>query len=200
MHPAELVAKGAVNGQFLKSISLSYTPHKFPTDHRKGWTGDVDGETGFTAAGNGGENLFIQDPLRWFGQEGARPAGRLFASAWKQCTFGVGDRSVGRCIPPQAAVIDIASRTTDRLIIHVPSGERRSRAQDQRQGSLTGEICCPVHTRVSGPDVISPPLTVSVWNQICHGLSQRSRTVISQFWVRCERLRGEEDQLSKWRV
>lgn len=149
--------------------------------------------------------MFTQDPLGLvptrFGQEGPRPAKRPPASAWKQCAFGPGNRSVGRYIPPKAAVIDIVSRATDRPTIHVPSGERRSRAQDQRQGSLTGEVCCPMHTRVGGlADVISPPLTVSVWNQICHGLSQRSRTVISQFWVRCERLRGEEDHLSKRRV
>jgi hypothetical protein len=47
-----------------------------------------------------------------------------------------------------------------RLILHVSSGERRSRAQDRRQGSLEGGIYS-LHPRVNRPDDISPQSAVS---------------------------------------
>ena len=96
----------------------------------------------------------------------------------------------GRSHRNRRSYIDAVPMVIGRLILHVPNGERRSRAQNQRQGSLTGETGFSPHPRLNRPDDISPQSAVSVWNGICHGWLQGSDAVISWFWGRCERFRG----------
>lgn len=59
---------------------------------------------------------------------------------------------------------DSRRQVNRKLILHVPSGERRSGAQGQQQGSLTAGACSP-QPRANGTNAISPLSAVGVWTE-----------------------------------